>query len=70
VGGSVTGEHGIGLEKRNFLPFMFTKEELEVMRKVKSVFDPGEFFNPGKIFPEGEEMAEPQVLGKRRPAAM
>ncbi len=70
VGGSVTGEHGIGLEKRAFLPFMFTKEELSVMRKVKSVFDPEEVFNPGKIFPEDDGSAEPQIVGKRRPAAM
>ncbi len=72
VGGSVTGEHGIGLEKRAFLPFMFTKDEIDVMRKVKSVFDPEEVFNPSKIFPEpeGEELVEPQVVGKRRPAAM
>lgn len=70
VGGSVTGEHGIGLEKRDFLPFMFTKEELAVMRKVKLVFDPDEVFNPGKIFPEDEKVTEPQIAGKRFPAAM
>jgi len=70
VGGSVTGEHGIGLEKRAFLPFMFTKDELAVMSKVKSVFDPDEVFNPGKILPEDSEAVEPQIVGKRRPAAM
>ncbi len=69
VGGSVTGEHGIGLEKRAFLPFMFTPEELTVMKRVKSVFDPEEVLNPGKIFPD-EETAEPVVFGKRRPAPM
>ncbi|MCS7193087.1 MAG: FAD-binding protein [Armatimonadetes bacterium] len=70
VGGSVTGEHGIGLEKRAFLSFMFTEDELSVMRKIKSVFDPEEVFNPGKIFPESGEFVEPQIVGKRRPAAM
>jgi glycolate oxidase len=69
VGGSVTGEHGIGLEKRDFLPFMFTDEELAVMRKIKSVFDPDEVLNPGKIFPK-EAVTEPAITGKRKPAAM
>jgi glycolate oxidase len=69
VGGSVTGEHGIGLEKRDFLPFMFTDEELAVMRKIKSVFDPDEVLNPGKIFPK-EAVTEPTLIGKRKPAAM
>lgn len=52
VGGSVTGEHGIGLEKREFLPFMFNPDELAIMLKIKSVFDPDDICNPGKIFPE------------------
>lgn len=70
LGGSVTGEHGIGLEKRSFLPFMFSPEELAVMQKVKKVFDPDEVLNPGKIFPEGTTAEEPMVMGKRRPAPM
>ncbi len=70
LGGSVTGEHGIGLEKRSFLPFMFSPEELAVMQKVKKVFDPDQVLNPGKIFPEGAVAEEPMVIGKRRPAPM
>jgi glycolate oxidase len=70
VGGSVTGEHGVGLEKRAFMPFMFTPDELAVMRKIKAVFDPDGVCNPGKIFPDEIEVAEPVIVGKRRPAAM
>jgi glycolate oxidase len=70
VGGSVTGEHGVGLEKRAFMPFMFTPDELAVMRKIKAVFDPEGVCNPGKIFPDEMEVAEPVIVGKRRPAAM
>ncbi|MGQ9518779.1 MAG: FAD-binding oxidoreductase [Candidatus Fervidibacter sp.] len=70
LGGSVTGEHGIGLEKRSFLPFMFTKEELATMQKVKTVFDPERVLNPGKIFPGETEVTEPMVIGKRKLAPM
>ena len=70
VGGSVTGEHGVGLEKRAFMPFMFTPDELAVMRKIKAVFDPEGVCNPCKIFPDEMEVAEPVIVGKRRPAAM
>ncbi len=51
VGGSLTGEHGIGLEKRDFMPLMYNDDDLEAMRKVKKIFDPEGRLNPGKIFP-------------------
>ncbi len=51
-GGSITGEHGVGIEKRHFMPLMYTPTELAVMREVKDVFDPQGVLNPGKIFPE------------------
>jgi glycolate oxidase len=51
MGGSLTGEHGIGLEKRDFMPLMYSDDDLEAMRKVKRVFDPEGLMNPGKIFP-------------------
>ncbi len=50
-GGSVTGEHGVGSEKRSYMPLMYTPEELAVMREVKQLFDPHQRLNPGKIFP-------------------
>jgi len=51
MGGSLTGEHGIGLEKRDYMPIMYTDDDLEAMAKVKKVFDPDGLLNPGKIFP-------------------
>ncbi len=51
-GGSITGEHGIGLERRQFMPLMYNADELQAMRDIKSVFDPDDLLNPGKIWPE------------------
>ncbi len=50
--GAITGEHGVGIEKRKFMPLMYTRDELAAMREVKEVFDPNGVFNPGKILPE------------------
>ena len=50
-GGSISGEHGIGIEKRDYMPLMFSGAELAAMWDVKTVFDPECRFNPDKIFP-------------------
>lgn len=54
VGGSITGEHGVGVEKRAFLPEMFTPADIETMRRLRLAFDPLELSNRGKMFPDGE----------------
>jgi D-lactate dehydrogenase (cytochrome) len=51
MGGSLTGEHGVGIEKREFMSLMHTPDELRAMQDIKQVFDPAGLFNPGKIFP-------------------
>jgi glycolate oxidase len=51
AGGSVTGEHGIGLEKRDFMPWIFSEADLEAMSRLKAAFGAGESFNPCKAFP-------------------
>jgi len=51
AGGSVTGEHGIGLEKRENIRYVFSDDDLEVMDRVRRAFDPAGIMNPGKIFP-------------------
>ncbi len=51
AGGSVTGEHGIGLEKRENIRYVFSDDDLEVMDQVRRAFDPAGIMNPGKIFP-------------------
>ncbi|MFN8521553.1 MAG: FAD-linked oxidase C-terminal domain-containing protein [Chloroflexota bacterium] len=51
AGGTITGEHGVGIEKRDYMGWMFTEDDLERMRRVRRAFDPHELFNPGKVFP-------------------
>ena len=51
LGGSITGEHGVGLEKQNDMPLMFSDTELEVMRRIKLAHDAADLCNPKKIFP-------------------
>jgi len=49
-GGSVTGEHGVGLLKKDYLTYSRSETEIEIMRGIKRVFDPDGIMNPGKIF--------------------
>jgi glycolate oxidase len=51
VGGSLTGEHGIGLEKTAYMTWVFSAEDLAAMDRVRAAFDPHRVFNPGKVFP-------------------
>jgi glycolate oxidase len=51
AGGSLTGEHGIGADKSQYMPTMFTAEDLALMQRVRAVFDPRGLCNPGKVFP-------------------
>jgi glycolate oxidase len=51
VGGSLSGEHGIGIEKREDMPLVFSEADLSAMRMVKTVFNPQNLSNPGKVFP-------------------
>jgi glycolate oxidase len=52
LGGTITGEHGVGLAKRDFLPWEQSPELIALQRRLKAVFDPLGILNPGKIFPE------------------
>ncbi len=60
VGGSITGEHGVGAEKRMFMAEMFAEPDLETMQLVRCAFDPDKLSNPGKIFPRTRLCAEKQ----------
>ena len=51
AGGSLTGEHGIGMEKKDLMPLIFSQEDVGQMLKMKDAFDPGGLCNPGKMFP-------------------
>jgi len=57
-GGSVTGEHGIGVEKMDFMAKQFSPDDLEAMRQLRRVFDPEERFNPHKMFPGGKRCGD------------
>jgi glycolate oxidase len=52
LGGALSGEHGIGLEKSAFMPWIFSPDDLDAMQRVKQVFDVDGILNPGKIFPD------------------
>lgn len=52
LGGTLSGEHGIGLVQKNYMPLAFSEKELSLMKEIKSVFDPHHILNPGKIFPD------------------
>ena len=51
LGGTITGEHGIGVTRRRYLPMALDNAQIELMRQIKRVFDPNGILNPGKIFP-------------------
>ena len=53
VGGALSGEHGIGTEKRGYMTLVYTAEDLAAMAGLKNSFDPAGMFNPEKVFPEG-----------------
>ncbi len=58
VGGVLTGEHGVGVEKRDLMGAMFSEEDLNQQQRVKCAFDPDGYLNPGKVFPVLHRCAE------------
>jgi glycolate oxidase len=58
VGGSISGEHGIGLEKADFMPFIFSVADLDLMQRLKRAFNPTGLCNPGKVFPTRKTCGE------------
>ena len=58
VGGVLTGEHGVGVEKRDLMPEMFSEDDLKQQQRLKCAFDPKSLLNPGKVFPQLHRCAE------------
>ncbi len=58
VGGALTGEHGVGVEKRDLMPVVFTEQDLQQQQLVKCAFDPKLLLNPGKVYPALSRCAE------------
>lgn len=67
AGGTITGEHGVGSDKRKYMFLVFSPEELEMLRRVKRVFDPGGLCNPGKVVPDASESPRGAGAGKTDP---
>jgi len=72
MGGSITGEHGVGMEKDRLMPLLFSEADLDLMKRVRGVFNPDGLLNPGKIFPTskgcGEIYVRPQPAAAAPPA--
>ncbi|MCH8089658.1 MAG: FAD-binding protein [Chloroflexi bacterium] len=68
AGGALTGEHGIGIEKQMYMPWSFTEEDMDAMRRLRGAFSSAGFFNPGKIFPDeavdGKAWELPRLVAK------
>jgi glycolate oxidase len=62
VGGALSGEHGIGVEKKEYMGMVFTDADIDAMLRVKTVFNPDGLLNPEKIFPSRRSCTE---IGKR-----
>ena len=58
VGGVLTGEHGVGIEKRDLMGEMFTEDDLKQQQRLKCAFDPDQLLNPGKVYPRLHRCAE------------
>ncbi len=67
VGGSITGEHGVGMEKNELMPLLFSADDLEVMTRLHDAFNPRSLLNPGKLFPASRSCRE--TLASAHPAA-
>ncbi len=68
LGGSITGEHGVGLEKRDYLPEMYGADDLDAMRRVRLAFDPREISNRGKMLAfEADTAAAPRAFSGQHP---
>jgi glycolate oxidase len=69
LGGAVTGEHGVGIEKAKYMPKMYSPEDLAVMASLKNIFDPDGVLNPHKVLPGngGGWSEQPRTLGRQAP---
>ena len=69
LGGTISGEHGIGYEKRGSMSLVFSTADLATMGRVRAAFDPNERFNPDKIFPSGAACGEVRAMRRTQSAA-
>ena len=62
----LTGEHGVGVEKRDLMPEMFSETDLDQQIRVKCAFDPQQLLNPGKVFPRLKRCGEVSAVQVRK----
>ena len=67
LGGTITGEHGVGIEKQEFMALMYGEEELAAMHEIKALFDPDQQLNPGKVFPKGRTYGACTLIDEAKP---
>src|SRR3954471_98700 len=70
AGGSITGEHGVGLDKSEYLPLIFSEQDMDTMLRVRAAFDPSGLCNPGKIIPTPRTCSEGRAGAGGRPASL
>jgi glycolate oxidase len=61
AGGTITGEHGVGMEKNELMPLLFSESDLALLRRIHDAFNPAGLLNPGKFFPTGKGCGETRV---------
>jgi glycolate oxidase subunit GlcD len=69
AGGTITGEHGVGLDKSDYLPLVFGEDDMRAMLSVRAAFDPTGLCNPGKIIPAPKGCGEARVVAEAKSAA-
>jgi glycolate oxidase len=62
AGGSITGEHGVGIEKQKEMALIFSPLDLRIMQQVREAWNPRQLLNPGKLFPQPGRCAEVKQL--------
>jgi glycolate oxidase len=65
-GGTITGEHGVGMEKNELMPLLFSDDDLEVMKRVHDAFNPNSVLNPQKLFPAPRSCRETNIADMQR----
>jgi glycolate oxidase subunit GlcD len=69
AGGSITGEHGVGLDKSGYLPLIFSDDDMDAMLRVRAAFDPSGLCNPGKIIPLPRGCSEARAVATENMSA-
>jgi glycolate oxidase subunit GlcD len=69
AGGTITGEHGVGLDKSEYLPLVFNEDEMRAMLQVRAAFDPDGLCNPGKIIPALKGCGEARAVAESKAAS-